>query len=288
MSSTDNSSTANVAQPWTTSIVRWAGSKRKLLPTLLRCVPTGYARYIEPFAGSACLFFACHPAQAVLGDINQELLMAYQMLREHPRQVYQAVAAMPVTRANYYRTRNQNPGMLPPIARAARFIFLTRNCFNGVYRTNKAGVFNVPMGIRTGTLGSERLFYRCAVALRTAVLRLGDFEDCIADVRAKDFLYLDPPYAGPSVRFRGEYGYNAFCGSDLDRLFTSLNRADRVGATFLLSYTDETAIAEWKKRWHWVSVRVHRHVAGFSQHRRTVRELLITNRPELLAIEKRN
>ncbi|HKV94357.1 MAG TPA: Dam family site-specific DNA-(adenine-N6)-methyltransferase [Candidatus Angelobacter sp.] len=272
------------ARIWTRSVVRWAGSKQKLLPTLLRCVPSGYRRYIEPFAGSACLFFACHPRRAVLGDINPELLMAYQTLREHPRQVYRAVAAMPVSRAYYSQMRSESPETLPPISRTARFIFLTRNCFNGVYRTNKAGIFNVPMGIRTGSLGSEHLFYRCAIALRAAEFRAGDFEKCMADVKARDFVYLDPPYAGPSVRFRGEYGYGTFCNTDLDRLFQSLCRVDRAGATFLLSYSDEISISDWKKKWFYTSIHVHRHVAGFSEHRRAVRELLITNRPELLAV----
>ena len=151
--------------PWTKPFLRWAGSKRSLLPELLASVPQGYRSYIEPFAGSACLFFALKPRRAVLGDINNELMRAYAVVAKHPRQVARAVQRIPNTEHSYLRLRAMNVEALDPLARTARFVYLNRHCFNAVYRTDRQGVFNVPRGTRTGELPPESVFLRCSLAL---------------------------------------------------------------------------------------------------------------------------
>jgi len=147
---------------WCTPFLRWAGSKRRLLPNLLELVPEAYDRYIEPFVGSGCLFFALKPDSAILGDINGALMEVYSTVHKHPRLVSRAVHRIKRTPEQYYMLRDEGPGLLPPIQRVARFIFLNRNCFNGIYRTNKEGKFNVPFGSRTGQLPGESFFYRCS------------------------------------------------------------------------------------------------------------------------------
>lgn len=264
-------------QPWSPPLLRWAGSKRKLLPTLLECVPSRLHRYIEPFAGSACLFFALRPDCAVLGDTNAELLQTYSILQKHPRLVAQAVHSWPNTETSYYSIRRQSPDDLNPIDRAARFIYLNRYCFNGVYRTNRRGEFNVPRGIRTGAVPSESAFYRCSIALRNARVRAVDFEDCLQDVRTGDFVYLDPPYTSVSRNRYGEYGYGCFGDCDIDRLVLCLRRIDGAGAMFLLSYANTCSVAQRLSRWYQRIVRVRRHVAGFAGDRAEVSELLVSN-----------
>jgi DNA adenine methylase len=267
-------------RPWAAPLLRWAGSKRKLLPLLMKSVPVDALRYIEPFVGSACLFFALRPASAVLGDINSSLLETYEVLRDHPRQLARLVLSMPPTQRYYYRLRNKRPESLPPLERAARFVYLNRFCFNGVYRTNREGLFNVPRGQKTGGIPSERDFVRCSIALRTAVVRPGDFENCLSDVRKGDFVYLDPPYAHETRRPTGEYGYGCFAKNDHDRLLECLRRVERAGAIFLLSYSDNPSFARAiKGEWHQKQVSVRRHVAGFADHRSRVNELLVTNMP---------
>jgi DNA adenine methylase len=156
-------------------LFRWAGSKRKLLGILQANVSPWYSTYIEPFAGSACLFFALQPAKSILGDFNAHLIQAYRMIALSPERVHETASRFPVQPAEYYRLRSLNPISLPPIERAARFLYLNRYCFNGVYRTNRAGQFNVPRGRDTGAIPSLAAFMRGAVALRTATMVAGDF-----------------------------------------------------------------------------------------------------------------
>lgn len=271
-------------KPWASPLFRWAGSKRRLLPVLMSTSAQQVTRrYIEPFAGSACLFFALRPQKAILGDINSELIQAYDTVRDHPRLVYRQASAWPNTRAFYYKLRSKSPATLDAVSRAARFVYLNRHCFNGVYRINRAGEFNVPIGIRTGEIPPERHFYRCALALRGVNFVVGDFQRSVDLARRGDFVYLDPPYAVDRRPTHGEYGYDAFDRAALPRLKGALSHLDAVGAVFLLSYAYQRHFARELRRWHMRRVRVHRHVAGFARHRHGVYELLVSNQPLFVA-----
>jgi DNA adenine methylase len=265
--------------PWMPPLFRWAGSKRKLLPRLMSLAPTEFKRYIEPFAGSACLFFALRPSCAVLGDTNEELMQTYSTIRSHPRLVARLALTLRNSERQYYRVRRSVLEPRQMIARAARFTYLNRYCFNGVYRTNRHGHFNVPRGTSTGQMPGEAAFYRAAVKLRNTELRATDFQECLADVASGDFVYLDPPYAVGERPTYGEYGYRCFGTCDLERLVATLERLDRMGAKFLLSYADHSVVRALKRRWHCRTLLVRRHVAGFSEDRVRVRELLIANYP---------
>lgn len=262
---------------WSAPLFRWAGSKKQLIPFLRCCIPQSFRRYIEPFAGSACLFFSVRPSQAVLGDINDELLFAYQQIRLHPRLVARACMRLKPSAAEYYRVRSLAPSELSPIDRAARFAYLNRYCFNGVYRTNRQGNFNVPRGIKTGLPPTEAAFVRCAFALRYAELRVGDFENCLNDIKSEDFVYLDPPYASTNRPTFGEYGYGSFTGDDITRLAIALNTIDRKGGSFLLSYSTHPELLKAVKSWNVQKIGVRRHVAGFARHRGVVPEVLVSN-----------
>ncbi|KAA6465277.1 Dam family site-specific DNA-(adenine-N6)-methyltransferase [Acidobacteria bacterium AB60] len=264
--------------PAVAPILRWAGSKRKLIPELLKHAPKDYVRYIEPFCGSACLFFSLRPKNAMISDLNRELIEAYRTLAAHPKLVHRAVVAMPRTNQFYYRLRRKDPASLDEISRAARFVYLNRNCFNGVFRLNRAGKFNVPRGSRAGETPSLSQFLQCALLLRKADLRVGDFESATSKIRHGDFVYLDPPYAKRGSRRRGEYGYASFDIPDLARLERVLRAINDKGATFLLSYDCCPEIESISRAWYWKSILVRRHVAGFNDHRAIVRERLISNR----------
>lgn len=259
-------------------ILRWAGSKRKLLPELIPRIPESYGRYVEPFSGSACLFFAIRPKAALLSDLNHDLVHAYRVVRDHPVLTWRSISSISRDEDTYYAVRALEPMSLPDIERAARFIYLNRHCFNGVYRTNRAGKFNVPFGDRLGAIPSVTHFRRCAVALRNAELTSGDFQKAVSKVKQRDFVYLDPPYAKNEDRKRGEYGYASFSVIDLARLSDALDEVDRRNATFLLSYADCDEIAMIRGRWHSSSISVKRQVSGFHQHRVPVSEVLISNR----------
>lgn len=245
----------------------------------MACAPPKFDRYIEPFLGSACFFLALKPRAAVLGDFNVELISMYKTLRLAPKKVSALVHAMPDSENFYYELRSNNPNDLSRYDRAARFIYLNRYCFNGVYRSNRQNQFNVPRGKHTGRVPSLDEFESCGTAFRGMELRAGDFESCLSDTKKGDFVYLDPPYASVSRLDHGEYGYNSFNEKDIYRLIESMRLTAESGATVLLSYADTPLLTESLDDWHLKRIKVRRFVGGFLARRAEVNEVLISNRP---------
>lgn len=265
--------------PWARPFLRWAGSKRSLLPHLVEYYRAVGGRYIEPFSGSACLFFATHPKSAVIADRNAELMRTYETLRAHPRRIVRLMHDWPTSRACYYQIRAMDEDSLDPVSRAARFIYLNRTCFNGLYRTDRRGRFNVPYGTRTGRLPTEQHLYRCSVALRRADLRCGDFAATTYDAGHGDFVYLDPPYTSAPQHAYGVYGYGSFRAADMNRMLDTLHRLDSAGATFLFSYADVPSIIErLPEAWSITRVNAPGQIAGKVSARTRRSEVLVTNR----------
>jgi DNA adenine methylase len=265
-----------VARP---PFLRWAGSKRRLLPKLAPFWGGGHSRYVEPFAGSAALFFALRPACALLSDANEDLIETFTLVRDTPELVYDALSSLPLGKDSFYRLRARNPKRLTPLNRVARFIFLNRFCFNGLYRTNAVGEFNVPYApTGTGAIPSRQQFLSTASLLRATRLRSGDFDEILRDeVQTGDFVYLDPPYAVANRRIFRQYGPQTFGLNDLERLGDLLEEIDRRGAAFVLSYAwcneANSLVRSWRKR----RVYTQRNIAGFARHRRMAAELIVTN-----------
>ena len=128
------------------TLLRWAGSKRKLLPKLINYCPPVFDTYIEPFAGSARLFFQLQPRRAVISDINPHLIQMYGHLKRNSDDVWRALSSLPIGEPNYYTLRSEFNRSENSPRKAALFIYLNRYCFNGLYRTDLDGRFNVPFG----------------------------------------------------------------------------------------------------------------------------------------------
>jgi DNA adenine methylase len=175
--------------------LKWAGGKTQLLPEILARFPERYGRYVEPFLGGGAVFFALAPHRALLSDVNLGLIEAYGCLRDNLGCVVDALAKHEATREQYYKVRSQQPELLRPAARAARMIFLNRTCFNGLYRVNRRGVFNVPYGRHDNPriLDIERL-EAVSAALAHAELRHASVFELQSAIRADDLVYMDPPY----------------------------------------------------------------------------------------------
>lgn len=261
---------------WSRPLFRWAGSKRALLPQLANRAPRAYDRYIEPFAGSACLFFALNPQRAVLSDFNSELMHAYRMFALHPRRLVRMCEGLPEGPDAYYLVRSIDPATLDDLERAARFVYLNRRCFNGVYRTDRRNRFNVPLGSRTGPPLLEAEAVRCSAALRRSELITGDFEEALEHARRGDFVYVDPPYTTATRATYGEYGYGAFGEADLTRLLSSLHQLTRKGVSVLLSYTADDRVVEALEGWDVAHLPVRRQVAGGARNRKAI-EILASN-----------
>jgi DNA adenine methylase len=183
-------------------------------------------------------FFHVQPAQAILADLNGELMGMYATVQKSPGHVARALKSLPFGRDEYYQIRQERPDDLSPVQRAARFIYLNRFCFNGLYRTNAAGTFNVPFGApRNASVPTALHLKKCSSVLKNKILLAGDFENIVcANVSAGDFVYLDPPFFQTEGRVFRQYNSKPFMKQDLDRLRLLLECIDLVGATFLLSY----------------------------------------------------
>lgn len=261
-------------------LIRWAGSKRRLLPRLAEYWKIrSHSRYVEPFAGSGALFFHLNPPAALLNDLNADLIGAYLALAKNPEEIHRLASSIESDETTYYRVRAIEPSSLSEFERAARFIYLNRFCFNGIFRTNQKGFFNVPYGgKKSGALPSLERFIETAERLRTTKLFSMDFEAFVKqEVQAGDFVYLDPPYAVSNRRIFRQYDPNTFGIKDIQRLEGLLEVIDARKASFLVSYAFSAEIRPLMNRWESRRVRTQRNVAGFSEHRREAVEVMITN-----------
>lgn len=257
--------------------LRWAGSKRKQLNRLSSFWSSNHTRYIEPFCGSACLFFKIQPDKAILGDANQELIELYRVVRDNPERLYRRLCRIKRDLQTYTRWRSINPSSLDKETRALRFLYLNRNCFNGIYRTNSRGEFNVPMGKDLGEYFTKEELITCSDLLKKAKLVPGDFTKTISDINKGDFVYLDPPYALTSRRVFSEYGNGAFDTNDIPRFSNALKEINKKRADFLVSYADCSEARAIAKDWNSIRLPVRRSIAGFEGSRKIAYEWLITN-----------
>lgn len=259
--------------------LRWAGSKQKLIPRLLPYWGKGYRRYIEPFMGSAALFFKLQPPSAILSDINCELVETFIAVRDHPKAVHNNLGRFPLGEKNYYKIRALETNKMTLIERASHFIFLNRFCFNGLYRTNKNGKFNVPFSsYGTGGFPSLLDFYAYSRVLKNAILKNEDFQEIlIKEVREGDFVYLDPPYAIENRRVFSQYCPQTFGLNDIERLQETLKTLDKRKVKFALSYALCKEAKSIFVGWNIRQVHTQRNISGFAKHRRRAIELIISN-----------
>lgn len=259
------------------TLIRWAGSKKKLIPAIKEHTPISFNKYIEPFCGSICLFLEMPAKSALLSDMNLDLINFYNTIKTDPDYISNQISALPSSKETYYEIRSTDPETLSGKERAVRFFYLNRHCFNGVYRTNLKGKFNVPYGSKLTSIPSKMEIIAFSKAVQNVEFRNCDFETSVNLAKKNDFIYLDPPYAGRDVKDRGEYGLNKFTELDIYRLHSSLQKASKRGVKILLSYADIPKIRDLFDDWNITTVSVGRSISGFSKGRTTVTEVLIKN-----------
>lgn len=277
-------------------VLRWAGGKRRLLEVLDFALPDavgpGYAgRLVEPFAGGASFFFWLQPSSALLCDANAELMNVYRCVKSNASEVGAQLRTLSVDSGpeSYYRTRTRfrpiaNPHILDP-RHAAMFIYLNKLCFNGLYRVNREGIFNVPYGHRRKTpeaiLDEENLM-RASRLLKRAWLKYWPYEKTLESLKPNDFVYLDPPYlpAAKSSEFI-DYTRHGFGLADHRRLLHSMadpaHRAQNI--RFLMSNSYHPALIREATRLglSYCPVSVHRSISARVATRGQTTELLIAN-----------
>ena len=266
--------------------LKWAGGKTHLLPILRRCLPDAFNRYFEPFLGGGALFLDTCPVQAILSDLNPELIQCYEVVRDSPEQLIESLRNFTVGKEEFYRVRALRPEALDGIMRATRFIYLNKTCFNGIYRVNKQGLFNTPFGSyeRVSLVDPENL-RRVSRLLRGATLRWGGYTSVLKLAAKGDFVYLDPPYF-PVSKFSDfkRYTRESFHESDHKHLAVVFRSLAEAGCYVLLSNSFHERVVSMFADFHQAVVDVPRYVNCKASGRGKIKELLISNYPHSIRL----
>jgi DNA adenine methylase len=259
--------------------VKWAGGKTQLVPALLQLFPSKFQRYHEPFLGGGAVFFHLQPRYATLSDINHELITSYTAIRDNVEDVIVALQKHKHGEEYYYKVRAQNPQKLSPIQNAARTLFLNKTCFNGLYRVNKSGQFNVPYGKYEKPHWCNADHLRAAShALKRIKIRHENVFDIAQRVRAYDLVYFDPPYhpVSHTSRFTA-YSRDGFSEAQQEHLAELFCRLSERRVYTVLSNSDTPFIRKLYARFNVQQVLARRSINSKGDKRGPVHELIITS-----------
>ena len=239
-------------KPLVQPFMKWAGGKRQLLPALRPLIPSSIKCYYEPFLGGGAVFFDQQPKTAVVNDFNAELINCYEVIRDCPEELLEETQKHPNESDHFYRVRemDRNPkyALLSQVERAARLIYLNKTCFNGLFRVNSQGQFNVPFGdYKNPAIADPAIIRAISDYLNKAkiIFRSQDFAAAVIDAKRGDFVYFDPPYdpVSDTASFTG-YSLNGFDRKEQERLKDECDLLTLRGVKVLLSNSDTPFIRE--------------------------------------------
>lgn len=267
-------------------ILKWAGGKRQLLPQIIPLVPSDFKRYYEPFVGAGAVLFELHPETAVINDTNAELINVYTVIREQPDELIRILEGYDESHCKefYYEIRDLDRDKeafenLPDLEKAARTIYLNRTCFNGLYRVNKQGFFNTPIGRNSvvkivnkkGILAIHDYLVNSDIVIMNT-----DYKKALETVDKGDFVFLDPPYYPTNKDSFLRYDIRHFgvqAQEELKKLCDSLTER---GIRFIETNSDCDEIKELYSDYNQLEVDVRRCINARSDGRRG-KELIISN-----------
>ncbi|MCM1063757.1 MAG: Dam family site-specific DNA-(adenine-N6)-methyltransferase [Eubacterium sp.] len=259
--------------------LKWPGGKRWIVEKLVRNIPDFDGKYIEPFLGSGALFFALKPDYAILSDVNNELIEVYLVMREQPSELREKILyhQRHHCKEYYYKVRSLKPRTA--VNRAARFLYLNRTCFNGMYRVNSKGEFNVPIGSKNDCVYDIDKFEEYAVLLQKKQIMSGDFTKAISLAETGDVIFADPPYAMMNDSQFLKYNGQLFNWNDQERLLQELKSANERGVNILMTNAYCKEIIEmYSDAGFWVGEESRVcSIAGKAEKRRAIKELLISS-----------
>lgn len=258
--------------------VKWAGGKRALIPDIAKQFPSEINHYWEPFIGGGAVFFTFSDRinRATLSDLNEELVLTYHVVKFHVEDLIDELAKHEKkhhsNEKHYLNVRKREPR--EPIDIAARFIYLNKTCFNGLYRVNKQGKFNVPKGnYKNPAICNAQGLRDASKALSKATIRLGDFENVVNPTDA-DFVYCDPPYDDCFT----EYQAGGFSSDDQERLRDRVLEWSYRGAKVLVSNSNTELINKLyaNPQFTHTHAEAPRYISSKASTRNPVKELLIS------------
>ncbi len=225
--------------------LKWAGGKRWLFTKEFISKIPEYNRYIEPFIGGGAGFFALEPKESIISDANKDLINLYMVVRDDPVALQGLLANHQALHCKdyYYEVRASEPSL--GVEKAARFLYLNRTCWNGLYRLNREGRFNVPIGTKSQVLFDDDDFLKASAVLQRSDIRNADFEEVICEAASGDLLFVDPPYTVAHNK-NGFVKYNEkiFSWDDQIRLRNAVVGAINRGASLLLTNADHESVRE--------------------------------------------
>lgn len=275
------------AQPF----IKWVGGKRQLLDRIIPRMPAQYNSYHEPFVGGGAVFFAERPRRAYLNDINTQLIQCYEAIKSNPDKVIARIAAIDeeyllldndeTRKAFYYKQRAAFNELISKSSKdnievAALFLFINRHCFNGLFRVNRKGLFNVPFNGSKGGSYSAEAITADAQALKTATIINGDFMKAFARVQPGDFCFIDSPYAPLNPTSFESYAKEGFTEEQHKVLAAEFRRLDEIGAKLMLTNHDTELIRDLYAGFDIETVDVRRSI-NRNGNARTGTEVIITN-----------
>lgn len=268
----------NVVLPF----LKWPGGKRWFVQNHSDLLPGNYNRYIEPFLGGGAVFFYLQPNQAILGDINADLISAYQALKTNWRFVKRSLEYhhRMHCKKHYYHIRGKNPTL--SLQQASRMIYLNRTCFNGIYRVNTNGQFNVPIGTKTDVIMDSDNFEILSQLLANTEILHADFETLINEAQENDLIFADPPY---TVRHNMngfiKYNENLFSWEDQERLARALAAAKNRGAKIVSTNANHYSVRQLYPQQGFTLKTVSRFspISASPDNRKQFEELVILSNP---------
>lgn len=269
--------------------LKWAGGKRQLLPEIRKYVPRRFKLYFEPFVGAAAVLFDIQPQTAIINDANAELINCYEVIKRDPEALIAKLREHKNEKKHYYRVRSldRDPNFqeLSDVERAARIIYLNKTCYNGLFRVNSQGQFNVPFGNYANPNYVDEIVIRAANRyLNEAEIQISkdDFAAAVSGAGRGDFVYLDPPYdpVSDTSSFTG-YNLNSFDKNEQRRLKALCDDLTKRGCKVLLSNSATDFIRELYSdttRYTIVEVEANRSINSVPTGRGKISELLIYNK----------
>ena len=267
-------------------LLKWAGGKRALVKRIVELFPGDYRdrRYHEPFFGGGAVFFHIEPGGGTINDVNPKLMNFYRVIRDRPKELIEEASKYRYNKEEYYmrRARFNSPG-LSQVEDAALLLYLNKTAYNGLYRVNSKGGFNVPFGrYEDPTIVHERSIMRASSLLRHVDIHGGDFSYVLDAAGEGDLCYMDPPYhpASETSNFR-DYTVNGFEMPDQERLRDLCIELDRRGVVLVLSNSDTDPVRrlyEGVEGFNMVSLRTRRMISSKVSSRASGHDLLITNK----------
>ncbi len=270
--------TSNMIKPF----LRWAGGKQWLTARLAKLIPYHDFTYYEPFLGGGSFFFTVQPKKSIIGDVNKGIVETYKVVRNSPQELIDVLTSLKNNEKTYYELREMKYQDL--VWRAAQFIYLNKTCWNGLYRVNRQGKFNVPFGHHNRKIFSDSQLLAASKALKKAKIIHGDFQEIVETATAGDFVYLDPPYTVLHAKngFR-QYNENLFSWEDQIRLANTARQLANRGCLVVISNADNKDVLDLYPDFYNQTMIRYSILAANPKWRRKTGEALIVSSKQLIS-----